>query len=97
MTNDWHHYVPFACLITKENIPENRPALTRLIEQAVVGAVAAAISGYGTFKVMEADIKTLKEQRIEQRQESSAAIRESEARVTAQIQELRRVLLKNKD
>lgn len=89
---DWHHYVPFACLVTKQHVPENRPATTRLIEQAVVGIVAAGIGSYVTLEVNKNEIKQLKEQRIE----TNAAIRESEARVTAQISELRSTLLRER-
>lgn len=93
LMNDWHHYIPFACLITRNQVPENRPATTRLIEQSVVGIIAAAVGSYVTLEVNKTEIAHLKEQRVE----TYAAIKESEQRVTAQIMELRTQLLRQRD
>jgi hypothetical protein len=95
LTNTWQHYVPFAALIARAPIPENRPAMTRLIEQSIVGIIAAALSSYVTLQVNQAEIANLKEHGIESELRTTTAISASEQRVTAQIAEMRAILLKS--
>ena len=92
--NNWTHYVPFACMVASKPIPENRPALTRLVEQSFVGLVAAAMGSYVTLQVNTKEIADLKAARQLDNAIASTAIRDSEMRVTAQIVELRALLLK---
>jgi len=95
--SNWHHYVPFAALISNSGpIPENRPAMTRIIEQGFVGVVAAALGSYVTLQVNQTEINTLKVQRVEADMRTTAAIEASEARVTQQIVEMRAILLNRK-
>ena len=94
MANNWAHYVPFAALVAGEPIPENRPAMTRVLEQSFVGIVAAALGSYVTLNVHQTEITTLKMQRIESDARTAQAISDSEQRVTAQITEMRAILLK---
>ena len=60
--NKYAHVIPFLSLITQKppDIP-NRPMLTRLIEQGVVGIVAAFIAIYVNDIRQEEQLKTLKE------------------------------------
>lgn len=92
--NNWAHYVPFACMVAGKPIPENRPALTRLVEQSFVGLVAAAMGSYVTLQVNTKDIAEIKTARQLDNATAAAAIRDSEQRVTAQIVELRSILIK---
>lgn len=46
---DWHQLIPFAALMSQQ-VPPNRPALTRLSEQVIVGAVSAI----GALQVQQA-------------------------------------------
>ena len=92
---DWVHIMPFACVVVGKPVPENRPALTRLIEQSFVGIVAAAIGTYTTIQVMQKDIDRLKEDQIKQEATAAKAVAESEARVTSQITEIRRIMLES--
>lgn len=94
---DWTHYIPFAALVAGKPVPENRPATTRIIEQSFVGIVAAAVGSYVTLNVHQTEISTLKAQRLEAELRTSKAVADSEARLTAQIAEIRAVLLKRKD
>lgn len=93
LTQNWHHYVPLATLFTKENVPENRPATTRLIEQAIVGIVAAGISSYVTLQVDHSQIEDMKSSSLRAQANTSIAIQQSEQRVTAQITELRAFIM----
>lgn len=83
----WHHWIPFAALMAKDAVPQNRPMATRLIEQAFVAIIAGGGSAYTVNDAVQArhdeQIKALKEQ-----------VRDSEVRLTAQIMELRARQLK---
>jgi hypothetical protein len=96
-SNDWSHYVPFASLVVGKPVPENRPAMTRIIEQSFVGIVAAALGSYVTLQVHSKEIENLKGQRLESELRTARAVADSETRLTAQIAEVRAVLLKHKD
>jgi hypothetical protein len=96
-SNDWSHYIPFASLVVGKPVPENRPAMTRIIEQSFVGVVAAAVGSYATLQVHSKEIDTLKAQRVEAEIRTAKAVADSEIRLTAQIAEVRSVLLKHKD
>lgn len=84
---NWHHWMPFAALMARETVPQNRPMATRLVEQAFVGIIAGGGGAYGVNSSMQAvqseQIQSLKEQ-----------IRDTESRLTAQIVELRARQLK---
>lgn len=84
---NWHHWLPFAALMARDSIPQNRPMATRLIEQAFVGIIAGGGGAYGVNSSMQAvhdeQIKSLQQQ-----------VRDSEVRLTAQIMELRARQLK---
>lgn len=93
LMSDWHHYIPFATLITQGDVPANRPATTRILEQAFVGIVAAAISSYATLQVHQEKIASLEKKAQETQQQASIAVKESEIRLTQQIAELRLIML----
>lgn len=93
ISNNWAHYIPFAALMAGEPIPENRPAMTRIIEQSFVGVIAAIGGSYIMVQVQQAEIAHLKEQRIEAELRTTKSISDSEARMTQQITELRTLLL----
>ena len=87
---NWAHYIPFmAALSSQGQIPENRPAVTRLLEQTFVGVVAASIGSYVTIHVQQAEIDNLKLQRQESELRTAQALSE----VSKQVAELRQVLL----
>lgn len=90
---NWSQIIPFAALVVGKPVPANRPAMTRIIEQSFVGVVAAAVSSIVTLNVNKAEIENLKTERIIAEQRTSKAVADSEARLTAQIQELRMVML----
>lgn len=101
IAQDWTHYIPFACIVAGKPVPENRPAMTRIVEQSFVGIVAAALGSYVTLQTQSVEIDNLKEARkatelvrLADQAKTAEAIKESEARVTAQITELRGILLK---
>lgn len=98
---DWAHITPFAALVVGKPLLENRPVMTRLIEQSFVGILAAAIGSYVTLQIHQTEIDNLKQARILTEQlriadqaKTTAAIEASELRVTNQISELRQILLK---
>ena len=93
IADHWHHYIPFASLMAGEPIPENRPAMTRIMEQSFVGVIAAIGGSYIMVQVQQAEIAHLKEQRIEAELRTTKTISDSEARMTQQITELRTLLL----
>ena len=93
LSSNWHHYVPFATLMAGEPIPENRPAMTRIMEQSFVGVIAALGGSYIMVQVQQAEIANLKEQRVEAEIRTTKSISDSEARMTQQITELRTLLL----
>ena len=69
--HDWiNHNVPFMALMAIAT-PPNRPLLTRLAEQSIVGILAAAITMYSTLQRQQDSIdrltETLKTERIETR------------------------------
>ncbi|MEQ1663190.1 MAG: hypothetical protein ABL877_10900 [Thiobacillus sp.] len=84
---NWHHWFPFAALMARDAIPQNRPMTTRLVEQVFVAVLAGGGSAYTVNDAVQArhdeQIKSLKEQ-----------VRDSETRLTAQIMELRARQLK---
>jgi hypothetical protein len=84
---NWHHWLPFAALMARDVVPQNRPMATRLLEQALVGLIAGGGGAYGVNSSMQAvqaeQIQGLKEQ-----------VRDTETRLTAQIVELRARQLK---
>ena len=46
MDFNWAEHIPFAALVSKVEIPEHRPFLTRFIELFAVGIVTAALGVY---------------------------------------------------
>lgn len=104
---DWAHILPFGVLAVKntDNIPPNRPALTRLTEQLLIAVIAGGFSAYVTFNAtltsqtqklaaQEITISELKQSLSANNVAATAALLQSEARMTAQIAELRQILLK---
>lgn|SRR5512139_267080 len=87
--NSWAQYVPFASMILGTSVEENRPAMTKILEQSFVGIVAAMIGSYVTINVHQSEIDNLKQQRIESDARTSQAISE----MSRQVSELRQVLL----
>lgn len=87
LIENWHHWLPFAALMARDAVPQNRPMATRLVEQAFVAILAGGGSAYTVSDAVQArhdeQIKSLKEQ-----------VRDSEVRLTAQIMELRARQLK---
>lgn len=66
-------HLPFAALVTQHS-PPNRPLLTRLTEQAIVGIVAAGLGIYGNNIKQQGQIENLNERVAAMRQEQSASI-----------------------
>lgn len=93
---NWQHYIPLAALISKDDVPENRPATTRIIEQAIVGIIAAAIASYVMIQIDHQEIADLKESEHRAQATTAQTIQQSEVRVTAQIAELRSFIMINK-
>lgn len=64
---DWHHIVPFAALMVNrsEESVKNRPLLTRLSEQTIVGIVAAGIALWTNGKLQENEISHLSKRQDE--------------------------------
>lgn len=89
LSQDWQHYVPFAALVAQQPIPENRPAMTRILEQSFVGIVAAALGSYVMIQVQATEINSMKLQRLEDEQRITRSIDAAEMRRTAQLSELR--------
>jgi len=92
--NEWQHYIPFAALVAKQPIPENRPAATRIIEQGFVGLIASAVTLLATVQIMQNDIEALKKDADKREAIAAKAVADSEVRVTSQIQELRSIMLR---
>lgn len=84
---NWHHWMPFAALMARDAAPQNRPMTTRIVEQVFIATLAGGGSAYTVSDVVQVrhdeQIKTLQQQ-----------MRDSEARLTAQIMELRARQLK---
>jgi len=53
------HVVPFMALMSKVPTPPNRPMLTRLTEQALVGVIASFFGAILAVKVLEVEFKNL--------------------------------------
>ncbi len=97
VSQNWSHYIPFAAVLNTRNpVPENRPATTRLIEHIVIAVLAAAISSYVMLQLDHQEISDLKTSKIASEQRTTVAIQQSEARVTAQIAELRAFIMIHK-
>lgn len=77
----WYHWIPFAALMS-ENLPPNRPLMTRILEQSLVGIVAGIGGAYVTIQITNAvqdvQIRALQEQ-----------VRVTEMRLSEEIKELR--------
>jgi hypothetical protein len=95
---NFHHWVPFAALFARQAVPENRPMTTRLIEQAFVAVIAGGGSAYGVNTAIdakhEAEIQALQIQVSASNEALQHQLERSEARLTAQIMELRARQLK---
>lgn len=74
---DWHHFIPFGALFSQQaaDLP-NRPLLTRLVEQATVGVVAAAIGLYANDLVMKDQITNLAQQVADVKQTQAASVQD---------------------
>lgn len=77
----WYHWLPFAALMVR-NAPPNRPMVTRILEQSLVGIIAGIGGAYVTIKV------TLAVQDV-QIHNLQGQIQVTEARLTDEIKELR--------
>lgn len=86
-------------------IPPNRPALTRITEQLLIATIAGGFSAYVTFKATlatqeqriaaQAQVITELQRTLELNNTTAqAAIIQSEGRMTAQIAEIRQILLR---
>lgn len=97
-TQGFHHWFPFAALFAQRAVPENRPMTTRLIEQAFVAIIAGGGSAYGVNTAIdakhEAEIQSLQMQVTVSNEALQRQLERSEARLTAQIMELRARQLK---
>jgi hypothetical protein len=80
-------HIPFMALVANDP-PENRPMLTRLIEQGVVGIVAAAIGIYANDIRQQGQIESLNTRVAEVQQ----AQKESMVVLSLKIDEMRRDL-----
>jgi len=80
--NRYAHIIPFVALMTSRP-PElpNRPMVTRLIEQGVVGLVAAFIAIYVNDIRQEEQLKFMREEIINARVE----VREMESRIMSEL------------
>lgn len=94
----WHHWLPFAALMARDAVPQNRPMATRLIEQTLVAVIAGGGSAYTVNDAMQVrhdeQIKAINALQALQVGELKAQLRDSEIRLTAQIVELRSRQLK---
>lgn len=50
---NWYHWIPFAALMAR-NTPPNRPLMTRILEQSLVGIIAAIGGAYITIQITNA-------------------------------------------
>lgn len=95
---NWHHWLPFAALMARDAVPQNRPMATRLIEQTLVAVIAGGGSAYTVNDAVQArhdeQIKSINTVQALQINELKAQLRDSEIRLTAQIVELRSRQLK---
>jgi uncharacterized coiled-coil protein SlyX len=82
--NAMYHIIPFLSTLST-NPPQNRPALTRLTEQAVVGALAAFVALQVTSARQEEQINSLRRD-IRAQQESAER---SRVEVREQIERIR--------
>lgn len=77
----WYRKLPFAGLADKDP-PPNRPMLTRIMEQSLVGIIAGIGGAYMTIQITNAvqdeQIKSLQQQ-----------LRNTEVRLSEEIKELR--------
>lgn len=96
--NNAHHWCPFAALFAKEHTPANRPMATRIMEQAFVAVIAGGGSAYGVNSAVEAkheaEITALQKEVAQSNELLQRQLERSEARLTAQIMELRARQLK---
>lgn len=80
----YFHWLPFAALMAR-NSPPNRPMLTRILEQLMVAVIAGGLAAYVAIEVTNA----VQDVQIKQVQEQ---LKDSEERVTKQLEEIRAVL-----
>lgn len=74
---DW---LPFVCLITGKAV--RKPMVTRIVESIILGAISAGIMLYVGEKVMENEIKNLKETAAVTRTEVLGAVNRLDERVS---------------
>lgn len=74
---DWF---PFVCLITGKAV--RKPMITRIVESIILGAISAGIMLYVGEKVMENEIKNLKETAAVTRAEVLGAVNRLDERVS---------------
>lgn len=94
MSKGWYSWVPFAALAVKDAAPANRPMLTRLLEQMLVGVIAGGGSSFATFNAMIQKQETTQAAQAVQISTLKEQLRDTEIRLTQQIVELRSRQLK---
>ena len=85
----WHHWFPFAALMVRDAVPQNRPMTTRIIEQAFVATLAGGGGTFATYSAMLQRQEVTQAAQAEQIMSLREQVRDSEIRLTAQIVELR--------
>jgi len=85
----YHHWVPFAALFSRQVVPPNRPMATRLLEQALVAIIAGGASTFATYNALLQKQEVINATQSEQIGALKEQMRDSEARLTEQITELR--------
>ena len=62
---NWQHFIPFAALLIKRPAEvNNRPMLTRIIEQGIVGLIAAGLGLWGNSLVVNEKIDELNNRQV---------------------------------
>lgn len=74
---EWTHIIPFAALLTKRpaELP-NRPMVTRIIEQGIVGIIAAGLGLWGNSLVVNEKIDELSNRQVVAAKQTSADIQD---------------------
>jgi hypothetical protein len=74
------HNLPFFALIA-EDTPPNRPMVTRIVEQVIVGVIAAAAVLWANDKVQDNTIANVVEQQRDLRKEMATLTTRLESRI----------------
>ncbi len=87
--NEWVHYIPFAALLTKRppEVP-NRPMVTRIMEQGIVGLVAAGLGLWGNSLVVNEKIDELSNRQVQAAKQTSNDIQDIKSMIVQMQRDL---------